>query len=178
MRDDAVSPPPRPQSLARTDRHRRGAHLTETIWLVHRRARREPASALRRNLWTARRQRRGQNHHHQDALRTCSSHPPETCSLRARPANCARRESGSRSATCRKNFRSTTISPSRKISISSAASTACQAEELQRKRKLGAGFFGARRQRESGYRQPAGRVEAASGIRLRDHARTWHCVSR
>ena len=67
------------------------------------------SSALRRDLRPAGRQRRGQDHHHQDAVRPARRPPRATCNWREQRAQvCARKRCGSRSATCRRNSRSTT----------------------------------------------------------------------
>ena len=68
--------------------------------------------ALRRGLRPARRQRRRQDDHDQDAVRPARADARATCSSPASAEPAAlRRPCGSRSATCRRSSRSTTISP-------------------------------------------------------------------
>ena len=100
------------------------------------------AGALRRNLRPAGRQRRGQNHHHQDALRPAPAHRRARCNWRASAAVCVPRKCGSRSATCRRNFRSTTTCRSPRTSNSSPAFTACPKTSAKRKMRWVIAFSG------------------------------------
>ena len=97
----------------------------------------------------------------------------------ARPERAAlRRPCGSRWATCRRSSRSTTTSRSTRTSTSSPASTRCRRSGAPSE---SAGCSSSPASRGRGGQltgQPAGRMEAARGVRRGDHARAARALSR
>ena len=89
-----------------------------------------------------------------------------------------RRPCGSRSATCRRSSRSTTTSPSRRTSTSSPASIGCRRSGAPARKRWVLEFAGLDGQGRSAHREPAGRVEAARGVRGGDHARAARALPR
>ena len=90
------------------DRHRR-EESDQALRRLHGREKREPPGPLRRDLRPAGRQWRGQNDHHQDALRPARSHHRRHAAGRRAGQPAVAPKCASASATCRRNSRSTTI---------------------------------------------------------------------
>ena len=96
---------------------------------------------LRRNLWPARRQWRRQDHHHQDALRPARTHHGRNLARR-RAGQPAVAEVRARSATCPRNFPSTTISRIDENLTFFAGVYGVPADELTKRRKWVLAFSG------------------------------------
>ena len=120
------------------------------------------AGPLRRGLRAARRQRRRQDDHDQDAVRPARLRRAGRSSSPASAATSARRACGSASATCRRSSRSTTTCRSTRTSTSSPASTACPATSARRRSRWVLAFAGPRGRGGSGHGQPARRAGSSA----------------
>ena len=114
----------------------------QAVWLVHRCQERELAGSIWRDLRTAGRERGGQNDHHQNALRTARADERRVSTGRRTRQPAVEAVCASGSDTCRRSFRSTTISRSKRTSTSLPASMVFPTREREEKKKWVLSFSG------------------------------------
>ena len=134
---------------------------------------------LRRDLRPARRQRRRQDDHDQDALRSARADARARSQLAGERGRAAlARRCGSRSATCRRSSRSTTTCTIDENLDFFAGVYRVPRRASATRRSAGCSSSPASRAGQAAHRQPAGRLEAARGLRRGDHARAERAVPR
>src|SRR5436309_7029991 len=172
----AVPGPPRARAGRRPGRHRR-TRLAQDVRELRGRQGHRSGSPLRRGLRPARRQRRGEDDHHQDALRAAGAERGRGApggrgrgaALRGGPA-AGRLHVAEVLALRRPHDRREPRLLRRRLPGAARAARGAQALGARLRRPSGQG--------RPAHGQPARRLEAAGGLRRRDHARAARAVPR
>ena len=151
----------------------------QAIRRLHRRERRQPARCATARFTACSAPTAPARPPRSRCSAACSTPPAEQCNWRASAAQpaLAERAPADRLHVAEIFALRRSDDPAR-TSTSSPASTACPTNEREEKSAMGAFVFRPRRQAGPDHRQPAGRLEAARGVRRGHHARAERALSR